>query len=266
MKSQSSLFGLNVLITRPRLQAKTLQNAIESLGGKTFIFPTIEIEPLKNKKILTKTLTQLHQFDIAIFTSANAVHIIKPFWKNASYPLITIAIGSGTAKALQQYNIVVDYIPNQFNSEGILALPILQNVYKKKIVIFCGENPRTLLSSTLSKQEAIVSEIFCYSRKLPKYIDSSQIKQIQLLPIDIIVSSSKESLNNLYQLMRDARRWLLRQKLLVISPAMVELAKQLQFTQSPVLAPNPTDDAILTTLQTWYQSLSSNSTLLTRTP
>jgi len=219
-----SLNGLNLLVTRPKHQAQPLCKLIEDNGGNAIVFPTIEIKPLR-------TDVDISNDDIAIFVSANAVCL------NAAPPNLTIvAIGPGTAKELEKNNCRVDFIPDQYNSEGLLVLPILNDVNGKSIVIFCGENSRSLLKDTLQERGAHVKSAICYRRECPATHANPG-------PIDCIISTSQESLTNLVRLLPEA----IHKPLLVISPAMRGLASQLGFSEV-LMASNASDQAILSKL------------------
>jgi len=243
----NSLAGLGVLVTRPEHQADALCQLIEKNGGKAIRFPTMIIQPASDQTRL-KNLMRKH-YDIAIFVSANAVSHAMPLWP--VHALKIIAIGHGTAKALQKNNAHVDAIPQNYNSEGLLALPMLDQIKGKAIVIFCGENSRPLLRETLEKRGAHVESAICYRRKCPA------INALPTLPpesIDLIISTSQENLRNLTTLLPMSNNpWLYNKQLLVISPTMADLAHQLGFTKKSVVAKNASDQAVADAVSTIYQ-------------
>lgn len=247
MNKSLSLKGLTVLITRPRHQAAKLEELIRQHGGKPLLFPTIEIEPPPDPVGLQNLIEQIDIYDIAIFLSANAIPTLK--LSSQRSPVI-IAIGTGTATALQQMGIQTKFIPNEFTSEGLLSLPIFQKIKDSKIVIFCGENPRPLLKETLKERGASVTEAICYRRRKPTVNIKEVLNQFKG-SVDIIVSTSYESLLNLYDIFgKEAAvpadlEWLKSTPLLVISAKMVKLANDYNLTKSVILASNPTDQAII---------------------
>ena len=241
------LSGSMVLVTRPPHQANTLRQLIEKKGAEVILFPTIIIKPPHNQSSLQRSIDQLDQYDIAIFVSANAVNVATKGWSNKTLSLKTIAIGTGSANALQNNNIPVDFIPKKFNSEGVLALPLLNEIKNKSIVIFCGENPRPLLKEQLQTRGAHVDQAICYRRECPAS-NTVELQQLTSQSFDSIISTSQESLRNLVKLFTGD--WIYQQRLLVISPSMAELAHELGFTQQAVIAENATDQAIVEALLT----------------
>jgi len=237
------LKNITVLNTRPAHQSKALSEAIAALGGNAITFPTIEIIPVQCSK------PQLDNVDIVIFVSANAVHLGLEGKAFSQIPsrIPIIAIGPGTTSSLKQYDITHSIIPDQYNSEGILLLAELQNIDNKNIIIFCGENARPLLRETLIQRDAKVTLVECYRRQCPTLNKKEKQRLLENI-IDIIISTSKESLNNLYNMLGDdGREKLLKTPLLVISSDMQTLAKN-QAWQTIITAPNASNQAIINTI------------------
>jgi uroporphyrinogen-III synthase len=69
-----SLAGLNIAVTRPREQAMQLAQRIAQAGGRVTVFPLLEIGPAVDLQPLRTLIARLHEFDIAIFVSPNAVN------------------------------------------------------------------------------------------------------------------------------------------------------------------------------------------------
>lgn len=238
--------NITCLITRPKHQADSLCQLIESAGGTCILFPTIEIIPLPNTTLPIQSALQ--QADKIIFVSTNAALPVLPnFSTPPSAPVF--AIGRGTQKTLLLHGIEASIPQNdQFNSEGLLDLPELQAVQHQNIVIFSGKKGKTLLFETLQHRGAAVQYIPVYKRVKPK----ANFEPLLLTPIDCIISTSGENLKNLWAMAgRKHRDWLLKQQLLVISPTMKTLAENLGFLNPPLISANATDEAIFQTLMDW---------------
>ena len=61
-----------VLVTRPRQQSAELAAAIEAAGGRSILFPVIEIVP-RSTTAIEEDCAHLHSPDIVIYVSRNAV-------------------------------------------------------------------------------------------------------------------------------------------------------------------------------------------------
>ncbi len=240
------LTNLTFLITRPAHQSQNLCSSIETLGGHCIAFPTVEILPLPGHESLLANI-DFSKIDKIIFVSANAVHPVMSYWP-MNYKPFVFAIGPGTATALTEHKVECQLpIEGQFTSEGLLALPELQSVAREKIIVFSGLGGRTVLAQALITLGAEVQQIAVYQRARPRIALPPDIIERQP-PVDLIISTSRESLINLWQIAEHNQPWLRQQQLLVISPGMTVLAKELGFQLSPLMAANASDHALLTQL------------------
>jgi uroporphyrinogen-III synthase len=256
MSDRSPAFTeLTVLVTRPESQAKFLCDAIIAAGGNVIMCPTLAIQALPDRSALLTIMQHLPTYDLAIFVSANAVKYALPEWpRNSPAQLQIAAIGPATAKLLQQHALVnLITSPPPFNSETLLSLPELIQIHRRRIVIFCGENGKTLLADTLRQRGAKVTVVPVYRRLRPATPTASQLEEWQQQSIDVIISTSCESLQNLHDLLNVSKSaWLKQIPLIVISQQMANLARELGFVKPPYIAANATDTALLEALKIWY--------------
>lgn len=245
------LNNVSVLVTRPAAQAQELIQKIIQFGGNPILFPTLDIADIKNKTLVNQQIHHLAQFDLAIFVSVNAVQKTANLLADAKmdWPktLQTIAVGEATAAAIKQLDWPSALVPEgKFDSESVLALPVLKTVHAKKIILFCGEGGRTLLADTLMQRGAEVEVAIVYHRVKPKVIFERSVD------IDLVICTSNQGLQNLVAMVKpEDQSWLLQQQLIVLSQRMVALAKELHFINPPFVAVNATDDAIMQTLINW---------------
>lgn len=250
-----SLLGLKVLITRPAHQAYALATNMQSYGGVPICFPTLNIVQT-NIKSLILTVKKLPEYDFILFISPNAVFktalYIHKIWTNWPHNCKTIAIGPGTALALKQYNLPANYQPDkEFNGIGLLALPILQNLKQKKILIMKGKGGRIYLAKELKYRGAQVNSLNVYKRQLPSSNKSNIPDQKE---INIIICTSNIGLKNLVSLLYPSWEDILFQKqLLVISPRIADTAKKLGFVKPALISDNASNEAILQTLFSWQE-------------
>jgi uroporphyrinogen-III synthase len=247
------LSHLKIMVTRPVHQAVNLISSIQSYGGTAISFPTLEILAIDEKTFL-KQFKQIDNYNLTIFLSPNAVfkvaaylHKIYPHW-----PIKTkiIAIGPGTANALKQEGLPVNYFPKKnFSSEDLLNLYALRNPKQKNILIIQGENGRGYLDEELTKKGAYVTTINAYKRQCP-----ALAKQNIPNPnnINLIICTSNTGLTNLISLLLPYWHKLLFDKqLLVISKRIANHAKKLGFVKPPLISDNANNEAILQTLLTY---------------
>jgi uroporphyrinogen-III synthase len=238
------------LITRPRHQSQRLCAQIEQSGGLCILLPAIAINPFSVVEVKGAIIQLPQPIDKIIFTSANAVYPVMPFWSKIK-AASTFAIGSGTARALADFNISA-IVPESdtFNSKGILALSAMQALKGQYIVIFTGADGRMELADELTKREATVKKIAVYERQMPALKRKFPLNEA----ICLIVTTSLESLTNLWHMAGPAERtWLTKQQWLVINEAMQKMAKKLGIKQKPLLAKNASDEAILSAINKHLQ-------------
>jgi uroporphyrinogen-III synthase len=249
-----SLAGMGVVVTRPVHQAEGLCQLIESFGGKAIRFPTLAISAPHDPAIVQRIIDRLEDYQMAIFTSANAVRW-GLHWglagRFAEVPTLQrVAIGKATAQALAQCAVPAHWVsPPPFNSEALLTLPVLQAVAGLSIVIFAGEGGRALLGATLEQRGAQVTKASVYRRSLPAVTMDPLLQYWKQGEIQAVVVTSIESLKNLFVLADAvAKSWLCRTPMVVVSSRSQQMALQLGAQSLPLLAPEASDAAILQTL------------------
>lgn len=265
MKASEFLQAKRVLITRTEDRSKSLSDAIMAAGGMPILVPTVDIVDPKDLNPLLNVFNCLSDFDLAIFVSPNAVKKMQWHWQSyrkenyqdnlqlnkvLASSLKVIAIGTGTQEMLNRYAIAVTAMPAQdFSTEGLLALSILQKVSDKRIVIFCGEGGRTELAETLKQRGAEVTFAYTYCRRCPHLDLQTELNDWQKQGIDVVVGTSAASLYNLLEMVGESGAcWLKQLPWLVVSERVADLTKMLGFTAVPIVAKNASNDAIFEAL------------------
>ena len=242
---------LKVLVTRPVERAQALAALLNQSGAIVTLYPVITISDCENPEQLNQQLQQLSEYDLAIFISPTAV--IKSLARIESFPenLSVAAIGSSTAQTLKNFDIKIDVQSNGHNSESLLQRSALQaaNIKNKRIIIIRGQGGRELLSDTLQARGAEVTYVECYRRQITPGLAS--LSDQQLKDLDIIMITSNEGLQNLYELTEN-KPLLIRTPLLVPGERTRQLAFKLGFDHV-TLAENATDEASLRALASWDQ-------------
>ena len=234
-----TLGGAGIVITRPARQAAGLARQIAALGGQPLIFPAIVILPPADATALRDVQWHLARYDIAVFVSANAVEygVADP----AGWPsgLLALAPGPGTAAALAAIGIHNVRIPTtRMDSEGLLALPELETVAGKRVVIFRGDTGRELLRSALEARGAHVTQIECYRRARPEAGAAGLIEAWRAKRIDAVKLTSSEGLDNLWAILEsEGRRHLAATPVFVPHSRIAEHARALGLRETIVTPP-----------------------------
>lgn len=251
------LRGIGILVTRPAHQSADLVRLIEQAGGTAICFPTIEIVPPADPAPLLDLLKRLDDFDLAIFISRNAVeHTFG--WIRAErqvWPagLRVACIGPASVRALAGAGIrEVLAPPSGFDSESLLALPDMQDIARKRVIIFRGQGGRELLAQTLKQRGALVTYAECYRRIRPVADVAALVDAWRAGRIHIVSVTSTEGLRNLHDMLGETDRgWLLHTPVVTLSEAQAAECRRLGFAQDVLIATTTGDEAILEAIRMW---------------
>jgi uroporphyrinogen-III synthase len=211
----SELRGRGILVTRPREQAANLARLIEQAGGGALLFPAIEIQDLPPPEALAR----LQEFDLAVFVSPTAVRKVLDRLQAWPSALPAAAVGAGTRRELERHGVAKVISPQSgADSEALLAVPEMQAVAGKRIVIFRGEGGRALLGDSLRERGARVEYAACYRRKRPEGLKLPMQEEIHAITV-----SSAEGLANLFEMLDPA--FLRARPLFVPHPRIAEDAR-----------------------------------------
>ncbi len=180
-KNEHPLRGRRIVVTRPRSQAQSFAEAIESLGGEALEFPAIEIHSPKSFDALDRALLQVQKYHWVIFTSVNCVDSFVERCRHLKLDLTQSqgvrlgAIGPKTAQALESVSLRVDLLPRQYQAEGILEALEGEPLEGKKVLLPRSVGARDILPETLRRWGAEVDEVEAY-RTVPAKWDSSRLR------------------------------------------------------------------------------------------
>jgi uroporphyrinogen-III synthase len=243
------------LVTRPAHQAETLAHKIEAAGGHAVLWPALEIRPPRNALVLEHLAARMAHAEIVIFISPNAVEqaaaqVPAPTWP---HHLLLAAVGAGTARALRaRTGRHADLCPPEpYDSEGLLALPDLQSVAGRRILIVRGEGGRERLADTLRARGAAVEYAEVYRRACPEAAPAEARAALAGGKVDIVTATSVEALHNLVQMAGDLAERLRALPLVVVSERMRDEAQQLGFSMPVLTARAASDEALVETLLAW---------------
>lgn len=250
----NSLNSAKILVTRPVLQALKLTELIKQHQGEAILFPTLEIEKLNNRQQIRAVFKNLSSYQWLIFISANAVNFALQA-NNGKIDGIKdtkiVAVGKATAKSLQDFGLKTYLVPEKgFNSEAVLAMPLLQDIENQKILIVRGQGGRETLAKNLTQRGAKVDYLEVYKRIMPKIDNSALINLLKQQQLSIITITSGEALDNLIMMLgHEIKYQLFEIPLIVISERIKKIAVEIGFKQVFVTE-NPADMAIIKTVIT----------------
>jgi len=241
------LAGLKIAVTRPREQALQFARRIEQAGGRVILFPLLEILPAADPQPLRELFARLHEFDLAIFISPNAVRYGMAAASTLPENLKVASIGQGSARVLRELGVAEVIAPqHSFDSEALLALSALQNVSGWRILIFRGNGGRELLGDTLKARGAIVEYAECYQRLKPQQNGTAFLEAAA----HAITVTSSEALSYLWDMFDEAgKARLAAVPLFVPHTRIAEAAHNMGWCN--VIRTEAGDDGLLAGLLAW---------------
>ena len=183
------LDGRTVLVTRPLAQAAPLVSAIECAGGRARLLPTLDILPVADSACLDAALSNLSEYGLVVFVSANAVR--------AAIARCTVlgmagldriaraaAPGPGTVAALAEAGVRDVVSPTaRFDSEGLIAELAAWEARPARVLILRGSDGEKSGGGGVGREELVhwlrgygasVDLQACYHR-VPAHLDPAEL-------------------------------------------------------------------------------------------
>ncbi len=251
------LHGIGVLVTRPQLQAMPLCRRLAMQGADTVRFAAVEIKPL-DRRSLKARLGALADFDLIIFSSANAVRFGAALLEQ-NRDLNLAAIGPATARALNQAGYRVAVQPAEdFDSEGLLRHPQLNHLAGNRILLIKGSHGRELLNDELTRRGAhvTVAEVYRRERANPSSADLAALEtSFAAGAIQVITATSVEIGCSLLELATPALRGDFDRAHWVVAGARVATGLRERGLRGTVLqAESPEDQNLVAAIIRWRAS------------
>jgi len=137
-----------------------MKAALEDLGARVVLFPTIEIVSPPDESIVEQAIEQLDIYEWIIFTSTNAVEHFFDYLARlnpeALFQLVTqqslpktAVVGPATGEALESYGVHPTLMAESFQAEGLVeSFAALQGGAGRKVLI-----PRALEARDVLERE-----------------------------------------------------------------------------------------------------------------
>jgi len=255
MSSETTLAGKTIVVTRPLAQARKILELLEVRQAKVVHFPVISISVADNIELAKQCFSNLSNYHIIIFISANAAHYAMNTAKelDINFSNSTLAaVGQATKAALETYGCNVDIVPVAgFTSEALLNHSALQNITEQNILIVRGNGGREHLRETLESRNAQVKYAEVYKRQLPSERNNINLAKLSKHDTAILLYSI-ESAHNLWSLCTlEEQQWLKNVAFITGSKRIAEATTKVGFAKNSIIAENPSDEAMLAALSSW---------------
>ena len=177
---------MNILITRPLIDAEDFMEKLFAYGHKIIHLPTLKISTVKTE------LVNPDNFDAFVFTSANAVRNLQ--LSSTDKSLHCFCVGSITEKIARQSGFT-----NTSAAGGTVnALKNLIMISDKvnensNLAYFCGDNTSYDLDLELKREKLKIKKIINYSSTVISELNNENKKLIENYPPDLIYIYSARS-------------------------------------------------------------------------
>lgn len=236
---------MNPLILRPEPAASTLAALLRAHGFQPTVCPLFEYQMGVD---IPRLPTLLAQSDFVIATSAAALEFASSTVIDWPQDCRYFSVGQTTARLWLSHSIPV-HIPQDERSEGLLALPDLQSVAGKRILILRGESGRTLLADELTQRGAQVTYSTCYERQTLPYCGETLCADWQSKSINSVIITSSDIFFRLMSLVpATAMPWLIQLHWIAVSPRVANDIRQHGF-RSVFISGGARHEQVLAALQ-----------------
>jgi uroporphyrinogen-III synthase/uroporphyrinogen III methyltransferase/synthase len=194
------LAGRRILVTRALEQAGKLSDSLRALGAEPVEVPVLEIGPPQSFAALDKALVQLNTYSWLIFTSANAVKALILRALALRIPLAgrvrkIAAVGPATAEVVTRAGLTVDYIPEKYVAESLIA-GFPGEIQGRRFLLARAAIARDVIPDALRAAGAEVDIAEAYRNVLPESAPQA-LKQALAQPIHAATFTSSSTVTHL---------------------------------------------------------------------
>jgi uroporphyrinogen-III synthase len=221
-----------LLLTRPAEECEPLAAALAERGMHSASLPLLAIEPLPETPEQRSLMLDLDRYKAVIVVSKPAARIglerLDQYWPQPPINQTWFAVGAATADILEAYGLSVITPVQSEDSEGVLALPQLDEALQEadpRVLILRGEGGRETMAETLRERGVQVDYLELYRRVMPDYPQNTLTDCLVAERLNGVMVSSGQSFAHLRTLAGLAWPVLCTVPLLVPSERVAEQAR-----------------------------------------
>jgi uroporphyrinogen III methyltransferase/synthase len=208
--SPHPLIRKTILITRSAGQSSQFTELLTEKGATVIEMPALEIRPPSSWEPLDQAIAELESFQWLVLSSANAVNyflarMLEQTKDSRALKHLKIAVvGKKTAKVLQEWGLLPDFVPPDFVADSLVS-HFPEAVAGRRILFPRVESGgREVLVKEFSAAGAEVVEVPAYESGCPLVADEAAIAAIQSGQIDVITFASSKTVVHTCQLLEQA--------------------------------------------------------------
>jgi uroporphyrinogen III methyltransferase / synthase len=200
------LHGRRVVVTRARAQASGLAATLRQLGAEVIELPAIRIEARIEDDAVRRAIDSIGSYALVCLTSPNGAHLLFEALAAAGKDARALAnatiaaIGPGTARALAQFGVAADVVPERFVAEALAEALGGLDVSGRRVLVARAAAARDVLPETLRERGGEVDVVALYEtvREDP---DPEAIEAAQAA--DYVTFTSSSTVGNLTEALGD---------------------------------------------------------------
>jgi uroporphyrinogen III methyltransferase / synthase len=204
--SPSSLAGKRIVITRAAAQSEALAQELSSRGALSVVLPLVSFAEPEDFSPLDRAITELHQFDWLILTSAQTVRVFVKRAGHLRKPLVgtdsqlrVACVGPVTAEAARSCKLPVEFVAVTHNGVG-LANELGGKLQGAKVLLPRSDRANPDLFAALKRYGAQVTEVIAYRTVRPTESDRDSLKRIVAGETDAILFFSPSAVQHFSEL------------------------------------------------------------------
>lgn len=221
-----------LLLTRPAEECIPLAAALDERGIYSASLPLLAIDPLPETPEQRTLMLDLDRYKAVIVVSKPAARLglerLDQYWPQLPINQTWFAVGAATADILEAYGLSIITPDQSEDSEGILALPQLDQALQEadsRVLILRGEGGRETMADTLRERGVQVDYLELYRRVLPDHPQNALTECLAAERLNGIMVSSGQSFAHLRTLASSAWPDVCSVPLLVPSERVAEQAR-----------------------------------------
>ena len=228
---------MNILTTRPLMDAEDLMEKLFVYGHKIIHLPTLKISSVETE------LVNPENFDAFVFTSTNAVRNLK--LTNTNKNLHCFCVGSITEKIARQSGFM-----NTSSAGGTVnalknLIMISDKVNKNSnLAYICGDNTSYDLDLELRREGLKIKKIINYSSEAISDLNNENKKLIENYPPDLIYIYSVRSAESFIAIVKkyELNPLVTQSTVMCISKKVANIFKQQEWKKIEIF--NPGDELL----------------------
>ncbi|ALS99921.1 uroporphyrinogen-III C-methyltransferase [Lacimicrobium alkaliphilum] len=241
------------LLLRPEGKCQQSCERFAAAGIPVIGLPLLRIEPqVEQLEQLTEKLLSLPAQSKVIFISTSAAKLTLEAMADKTWPsqLSYFAVGNSSAEILRQAGLAVQ-VPEQQDSEGLLALAELQAINGLPVLLVKGEGGRELLAEGLAERGAVLMPLSIYRRQ--RVVQPEPTQPWKPEQIQCIITTSGELMDAAFA--RFDHNWLKTLPWILVSDRLIQQARERGITRV-IRSDDASDDALIRTARHFMEQQS----------